>query len=252
MRSWFKAMLVFGASVAALLCGVAVYIVLTTPDVTYLKTTIPYPTAYMNTYQQRTQSATPRQKLRVKYIPLHQVPEMLQRTIILAEDASFWVHKGIDWYEMRQSFWDNLRKGRFVRGGSTITQQVARNLYLSSQKSIFRKLQEMWLAHQLENVLSKRRILEIYVNIIEWGPGIFGVHKAARYYFNKLPAQLTLKEIVQLAATIPSPIRDNPFRKSRRFYWRCQLIARRLWQFQVIDDDTYNILRQQLNPAKTH
>ena len=248
MRSLLKALVVFTASIFLLFSGIVLYVAVTAPDVSALKKTIPFPTAFMKAYQEaNTPSTKKARRLRVKYIPLTKIPEILQRTVILAEDASFWVHHGIDWYEVRQSFWKNLQKGQMIRGGSTITQQVAKNVYLSGRKTFFRKFQEYWIAQQLESTLRKRRILEIYLNIIEMGPGVYGVNSGAWYYFRKPPHRLTLAEMVMLAATIPSPRKHNPYRRTRQFYWRCQVVAKRLWRFHVVDDSTYHTLQASFN-----
>ncbi len=245
MRTVFRSLVVFFCSVMLLGMGIFASLLISTPQLTSLRQTIPYPTAYMKLYWPKRAGQKKKNPKPVQNIPLSHIPKLFQRTVILAEDASFWIHKGIDWFAVRQSLRKNLSKGKFVRGGSTITQQVARNLYLSRRKSIFRKLQEMWIASRIEAIVSKRRILEIYFNIIEWGPGIFGVKAASQYYFKKLPEQLTLKEIILLTATIPSPLRENPYHKTARFYWRCRLITRRLWKYKVINDSTYQKLVQQ-------
>jgi len=141
------------------------------------------------------------------WVPLSRVSPYLVKAVTTTEDGSFFRHKGFSTYAIRQSLVANLKKGAFVRGASTITQQVVKNLFLSREKTISRKLQELFITWQIEKVLSKERILELYLNIIEWGPGIYGIRRAARHYFGKEPADLTALEAVFLASIIPSPRR---------------------------------------------
>lgn len=125
--------------------------------------------------------------------------------IVLSEDWAFYQHNGFDWEQIRNSIEKNLEQGRFARGGSTITQQVVKNIYLSNQKTLWRKVQEAVLAVRIERRLTKKRILELYLNIAEFGEGIYGVGPAARHYFNKSPSELTAKEGAFLAMLLPSP-----------------------------------------------
>jgi monofunctional biosynthetic peptidoglycan transglycosylase len=120
------------------------------------------------------------------------------------------MHHGFDFYEIKESIKKNLQRGGYARGASTITQQLAKNLFLSTDKSIHRKLKEAILTIRLERALSKRRILEIYLNVIEWGPDIYGVEAAARVYFGKRAQSLDAAESAALAAMIPSPLRLQP------------------------------------------
>ncbi|MEK6706868.1 MAG: biosynthetic peptidoglycan transglycosylase [Bdellovibrionota bacterium] len=127
--------------------------------------------------------------------------------VVVSEDWAFYQHNGFDMNQIKEAAKEDLAKGRFVRGASTITQQVVRNIFLDKDKNIWRKLREIWLAMQLEKKLSKSRILEIYFNIAEWGDGLFGIGDASRRYFNKEPRDLTAKEGAFLAMLLPSPRR---------------------------------------------
>ena len=163
--------------------------------------------------QQRIEEArTTGQKLTIEYrwIPLSNISRHLQRAVLIAEDARFYEHAGVDWHEVGESFAANWEQGRIVRGGSTITQQLAKNLYLSTSRDSIRKLRELIVAWMLEATLSKKRILELYLNIIEWGQGIFGIEAAAQRFFHKSASQLTRTESASLAAVIPSPLRYKP------------------------------------------
>jgi monofunctional biosynthetic peptidoglycan transglycosylase len=141
------------------------------------------------------------------WIPLSQISQNLRQAVIVSEDGAFYQHHGIDFHELKESLKKNAREFSFARGFSTISMQLARNLYLSPQKSITRKLKEIIIALWIEYKLPKDRILEIYLNVIEWGRGIYGVEAAARHYFSKSSSSLSLREVAFLAAIIPSPQR---------------------------------------------
>ncbi|MDA0206217.1 MAG: monofunctional biosynthetic peptidoglycan transglycosylase [Acidobacteria bacterium] len=148
---------------------------------------------------------------RQRRIPLQQIPRDLQRAVIAAEDGAFYEHSGVDWQEM-QIVVDDARSGRRVRGGSTITQQLVKNLFLTTHSSVFRKLPEYALTPVAELVLSKDRILELYLNDIEWGPGVWGVGAAAQFHYNKPAERLSRNEAARLAACIPAPRTRRPSR----------------------------------------
>jgi hypothetical protein len=141
------------------------------------------------------------------FIARADVPPLFVQTLLLGEDAAFFSHRGLDLGELPKALSANWAKGSAVRGASTITQQLAKNLFLSREKSLHRKLRELALAFLLESTLGKDRILEIYLNVIEWGPGLYGLRPAARHYFGKEPRALTPKEIAFLVALIPGPIK---------------------------------------------
>jgi hypothetical protein len=142
-----------------------------------------------------------------EFIPLPAVPEPFVRMLLLSEDAGFFGHPGIDVAEIPVAWSENVQRGRFARGASTITQQLARNLFLSREKSYGRKLEEAALALALDAAVPKGRILEIYLNVIEWGPGVYGLPSASRHYFGKHPSQLGVKEMAFLVCLVPSPVR---------------------------------------------
>jgi monofunctional biosynthetic peptidoglycan transglycosylase len=150
-------------------------------------------------------------KKRYSFVPLERISPELQHAVIAAEDARFFKHHGFDWKEIGSAVRDDLEDGR-VRGASTIDQQLVRNLFLSTNRSVLRKGLEFSIVPLTELLLSKRRILELYLNVIEWGPGIYGAEAAARYYF-RIPAQrLTREQAVELAEVIPSPLHRKPNR----------------------------------------
>ena len=155
----------------------------------------------------------------------------LQRAVIAAEDASFFVHEGFDWEGIRDAALYNLEAGELKRGGSTITQQLAKNLYLSSERSLFRKAREALITRSLEHQLTKTRILELYLNVAEWGRGVYGAEAAARHHFGKSASDLTADESAWLAAILPSPLRYDPIRKTNVLTRRHQRILR--WMDKV-------------------
>ncbi len=145
-----------------------------------------------------------------RWVPLSAIPRHVQRAVVVSEDGMFFSHGGVDWYEVRKSLEMNVKQGRIVRGGSTITQQLAKNLFLSTSRDPVRKFKELLITWMLEFTLPKSRILELYLNVIEWGRGIFGVEAASQRYFQKPAIRLTKDEGARLAAVIPSPLRYQP------------------------------------------
>jgi monofunctional biosynthetic peptidoglycan transglycosylase len=171
-----------------------------------------------------------------RWVPLSRVSRELQRSVLAAEDSGFYHHHGVEWELVRKAMEDNWRAGRPVRGASTITQQLAKNLYLSPRKSYVRKLRELLYTWRLEAALPKRRILEIYLNVVEWGDGIFGVEAAAQVYFGKPARDLTWDESVALAAALPSPRRHHPGDGSRWMANREAWVWTRLAESGLKDD----------------
>ncbi len=179
-------------------------------SILHLDSENPKETALMQQRREEAQNTGKKMSIDFRWISLATIPKHVQRAVLIAEDARFFQHVGVDWHEIGKSMEMNLEQGRIVRGGSTITQQLAKNLYLSTSRDPIRKLRELLIAWMLEATLSKQRILELYLNIIEWGPGIFGIDAAAQRHFRKPAKQLTKEEAASLAAVIPSPLRYNP------------------------------------------
>jgi monofunctional glycosyltransferase len=173
-----------------------------------------------------------------QWIAISRLPRHLLDAVIVAEDGTFYRHSGIDWFEVQESFNRNMEEGRFARGASTITQQLAKNLYLSTSKDPVRKIKEVIITLLLEQQLSKQRILELYLNCIEWGRGIFGVEAAARTYFGKSAAMLSLDESTRLAAVIPSPLKHRPDQNTRYVLRRQQIVLRRMEARNFTDSTT--------------
>jgi monofunctional biosynthetic peptidoglycan transglycosylase len=210
------------------------------PDVSYLKNENPKFTALMELRKEQAADANKKFRIKQTWVSFRNIPSMLKKSVRITEDASFYKHNGIDLVEFWESVKKNLAEGEFARGGSTITQQLAKNLYLSTEKSLFRKFRELFIAYRLEDALNKNRIYHLYLNVIEFGPGVFGVQAGARYYFNKNVQDLTLGEIVRLTAIIPRPLKINAAGKSRWLKWKCRWILGKMKLYKYISEDTYN------------
>src|SRR4029450_5211797 len=205
-----------------------VYSYLTLPDVRPLRTTNPSTTAFIELRGSEARSRG-RQPRRVQYWASYgRFSQDLKRAVLVAEDDAFWQHEGVDFEQLQESLEQDLARGRFARGGSTITQQLAKNLYLSPSKNPVRKLREVLIARRLEAELPKARILELYLNVIEWGDGIYGAEAAARTYFHTSAAALGPAQAAELAAAIVNPRTMNPAHPTARLLRRQQLILRRM------------------------
>ena len=163
-----------------------------------------------------------------RWVPYSRISQNLKRAVIVTEDGAFWQHEGVDYEQLRESMEVNWERGEFARGASTITQQLAKNLYLSPSKNPMRKVKELLITRRLEVELSKQRILEIYLNVIEWGDGVWGAEAAARRYFHKSAADLDASESALLAAAIANPHIMDPGHPTARLRRRQQMIMRRM------------------------
>ena len=204
------------------------YIYVTLPDVTSLAKENPKTTAFQQLRIAEAREAGRKFSIRQQWLPYRQISPLLRRAVIVTEDAAFFDHDGIDLDEIRASLERNWEEGQFLRGGSTITQQLAKNLYLSESKNPMRKLVEFFIAKRLEAALTKQRIFELYLNEIEWGDGIFGCEAAARAYFSKSCAGLDMQESALLAGAIINPRVHSPAKPTRRLLRRQQIILRRM------------------------
>jgi monofunctional glycosyltransferase len=216
------------AALAAIVFGCAVYLYLTLPDVRDLRRVNPATTAFIELRGGEARAAGREPRRTQRWVPYDRISPHLTRAVLVAEDSGFWQHDGLDVQQLRRSFELNLARGEFARGGSTITQQLAKNLYLSPAKNPVRKLRELMIARRLEAELSKQRILELYLNLIEWGDGVYGAEAAARTYFGKPASALNPQESALLAAAIVNPRVLNPGRPTARLLDRQQLILRRM------------------------
>ncbi len=186
----------------------------------------PASTAFMAAGLARQQSQNPDAELRHKWVAYEQISNQLKRAVIAAEDAKFLDHEGFDVKGIEAAVKKNLKKGRLVAGGSTISQQLAKNLFLSGERSFLRKGQEAVITLMIESTWSKRRILEVYLNVIEWGNGIYGAEAAARRYYKKSAARLSRDQAARMAAMVPNPRWYENHRNSRSYQRRVSLIKR--------------------------
>ncbi len=170
----------------------------------------PRSTAFMRARLAAMREHDPRARLTQKWVAYRRISVNLKRAVVAAEDAKFTMHHGFDWDEIQKAVALNAREGEIVRGASTITQQLAKNLFLSGERTWWRKGEEAVITIMLESMMSKRRILEIYLNVVEWGDGIFGAEAAARYHFGASAARLDREQAARLAAMVPSPRRYLP------------------------------------------
>jgi len=211
-RSRVKAFLIIGLCLPV---GAVLFLwLLAMPDVSVLRTTNPTVTALMEARQAQAEAQGHTIERHWMWVPLSRISPYLRQAVVAAEDASFFTHEGFDWEGIKDAALDNLEAGELKRGGSTITQQLAKNLYLSSERSLLRKAREALITRSLEHHLTKERILELYLNVAEWGHGIYGAEAAARHHFNKSLRDLTADEAAWLAAILPSPRRYDPLRKT--------------------------------------
>jgi monofunctional biosynthetic peptidoglycan transglycosylase len=224
LRTVWRALVVLAA--AGFAC--AAYIYLTLPDVRVLRTENPQTTAFMELRaQQAIAEGQPLRKVH-RWVPYSRISQNLTRAVLVAEDSAFWQHEGVDFKQLQESMEINLERMEFYRGASTITQQLAKNLYLSPSRNPLRKVKELFIARRLEAALTKQRIFEIYLNVIEWGDGIFGCEAAAQAYFNKPCASLAMAEAALMAGAIINPREHNPARPTRRLLRRQQITMRRM------------------------
>jgi monofunctional biosynthetic peptidoglycan transglycosylase len=179
------------------------------------------------------QQDNPKARLRQQWVPYQRISGHLKRAIVAAEDAKFVNHNGFDWDGIQKAYEKNLREGEIVAGGSTITQQLAKNLFFSGERTWWRKAQEAVVAVMIETVMSKRRILEIYLNVIEWGEGVFGAEAAARHHYGTTAAGLSPEQAARLASIVPSPRRYGPGSNTAYLQRRTQTILARMNGAQI-------------------
>ena len=193
----------------------------------------PDSTAFMEAGLARMQEKNPDAELRYRWVDYNRVSLNLKRAVIAAEDSRFLTHEGFDWDGMELALEKNLKKGRIVAGGSTISQQLAKNLFLSASRNPLRKVQEAVVTVMIEAIWSKRRILEVYLNVIEWGNGIYGAESASRRYFKASAASIGPDQAALLAAMIPNPRYYESHRSTRGLQKRKGIIAARMYQVTV-------------------
>jgi monofunctional biosynthetic peptidoglycan transglycosylase len=224
LSSLVKALL----AIPAIAFSLIAYAYLSLPDIRPLKTSNPSTTAFIELRAREAAARGQQPKRTMRWQSYARISNDLKRAVLVAEDAAFWQHEGVDFEQLQDSIEVDWRRARFVRGASTITQQLAKNLYLSPTRSPLRKFRELIIARRLEAELPKARILELYLNVIEWGDGIYGADAAARTYFHESAAELGPNESALLAASIINPRVLSPAHPTARLIRRQQLILRRM------------------------
>ncbi len=188
----------------------------------------PGQTSFMAMRLENLREKKPQARLQHRWVPYNRISLQLKRAVVAAEDDKFIVHEGFDWEGIQKALEKNQKKGRVVAGGSTISQQLAKNLFLSSDKTPWRKAQEAIITVWLELLWDKRRILEVYLNVVEWGDGVFGAEAAAQRYFGASAAQLSAAQAARLAVMLPAPRRFENNPNSDYLNQRTQLILGRM------------------------
>ncbi|MDY7095489.1 MAG: monofunctional biosynthetic peptidoglycan transglycosylase [Acidobacteriota bacterium] len=222
----------------ALLVVSVLYQLVTWPDVAELAEANPESTAFIDAYEKRARRAGEEPAVRWQPVPYSQISPHLKRAVLVAEDIGFFDHQGFATEEVKAALKATLEEGKPLRGASTLSQQLVKNLWLSPSRNPWRKVKEGLLTMQLERELSKRRILELYLNVVELGPGIYGAEAAARHYFGKSASALSVAEAAALAASLPRPSSWHPGSGSRGYQNHIQRIRRRMdkatWLWKVI------------------
>lgn len=215
------------------------------PNVSDLVETNPVPTAFMEYRQAEWAEQNRDMQITQKWVSMSQISPNVIKAVLIGEDDKFWNHDGFDVAGMEQALEKTLKKGK-VAGGSTISQQLSKNLYLSPSKNPVRKVKEAIITWRIEKTLSKRRILEIYLNVAEWGDGIFGIEAAARHYYHKSAKNLSGREAAHLAAVLPNPIKYDPTGNQKYVQNRSRIIYKILKRRGVVIPD----FKEVMTPSK--
>ena len=198
--------------------------VLLMPDLSKLKKENPKKTALMEYREMTSKEKRKTYRSYQSWVSLSRISPYLVKAVLIAEDDKFWKHEGFDYEAIQKAIEKDLKARKFKFGGSTVTQQLARNLYLSPEKFLIRKISEAIITWRMERILSKKRILELYLNVVEWGEGIFGAEAASRHYYGKSSSELTPQEAARLASVLPNPRKYNPVGDQRYVNNRSNLI----------------------------
>ncbi|MCS7202930.1 MAG: monofunctional biosynthetic peptidoglycan transglycosylase [Thermodesulfovibrio sp.] len=215
-----------------------------TVPVSDLKRKNPETTAMMQYRIEQWKSMGKKVQIKRIWMPLNKISPYLIKAVLIAEDDKFFYHSGFDLEAIKKAIERDIREKKLKYGGSTITQQLAKNLYLKPSKNPIRKIQEAIITVRLEKTLTKSRILELYLNIAEWGEGIFGVEAASRHYFNKSSSELTAQEASRLAAALPNPIKYSPIGDSKFIERRANLIYYIMQKRGIVKEETNSLVEQ--------
>lgn len=228
-QSWFKTLFKLGVAIIVMW-----YLSVFLRIIEYIWIN-PSSTAFQRLQMSEIHDDNPSFQKRQQWVDYNQISPALKKALIAAEDAKFIDHDGFDWDGIEDALDKNLSKGKIVAGGSTISQQLAKNLFLSPSRNPIRKIDEAIITVMLETLMDKQRILEIYLNVIEWGKGIYGAEAAAKYYFNTSAKRLTAYQAASLAAMVPNPRFYQTHRNTRHLQWKTNLLLKRLKQSDIPD-----------------
>jgi monofunctional biosynthetic peptidoglycan transglycosylase len=228
---------------AALVLNIGYYFLF--PNISKLRKVNPKKTSFME-YREKEWQRQGKKKRRIKqsWVPLSQISPYVVKAVLIAEDDKFWKHEGFDFEAMKKALEKDIKKGSFRAGGSTISQQLAKNLYLTPTRNPVRKLKEAVLTWRIEHSLSKRRIIELYLNVAEWGEGIFGVGVAAHHYYGKPASALGPMEAAKLATVLPNPRRWNPTGSSRYVESRAERIYQIMVRRGIVIEDYEEVMSE--------
>lgn len=222
------------AAAAFLITAADILLCLVYPDVPALRKNHPDKSAFMEHREKEWARQGKEKEIRHSWVPFRKMSPYLVKAVIISEDDKFWDHEGFDFEAMQIALQEDIRERKFKAGGSTISQQLAKNLYLSPSKNPVRKAKEAILTWRLEKALSKKRIMELYLNYAEWGDGIFGIGAAARHYYRKPPSGLSAREASRLASVLPSPRKHKPTGGSKYVQYRSGRIYRIMVQRGIV------------------
>lgn len=208
--------------ISVIFLSIAYYFIF--PDISFLKKSNPKKTSFMEYREREWKEKGKKIKARQVWVPISQISPYLVKAVLIAEDDKFWHHEGFDFEAIEKAVEKNIKTGKFKVGGSTISQQLAKNLYLTPSRNPIRKIKEAVLTWRIEQKLSKKRILELYLNVAEWGEGIFGIEAAAHHYYGKPASAIGPDEAARLASALPNPRKYNPLGTSRYVENRSRII----------------------------
>ena len=215
------------------------------PDLSKLNKENPKKTALIEYREKASKEKGKPYKMNQQWVPLSKISSYLVKAVLIAEDDKFWKHEGFDYEAIQKAIEKDLKAKKYKVGASTITQQLVKNLYLSPEKSLTRKISEALITWRMEKVLPKKRILELYLNVVEWGEGIFGVEAASKYYYGKPSSQLTPREAARLASVLPNPRKYNPVGDQRYVTNRSNLIYSIMIQRGIVIPEYKEIYKEE-------
>ena len=221
------------------------------PDVNELKKTNPIPSSFMQYRMEQWKEDGLEKNITQKWVKLKQISPYVVKAVLISEDDKFWNHDGFDTQGLEDAFERNIKEGKFSAGGSTISQQLSKNLYLNPSKNPIRKLKEAIITYRIEHTLSKKRIIEIYLNVAEWGDGIFGIEAAARHYFKKSAKNLTAMEAAKLASVLPNPIIYNPIGNQKTVLKKSNRIYKIMQRRGIVIPEFVEIMKPEINDINT-